>query len=592
MDEYQILDVLSSNTRSGSAINFLLEKYHDCRANHAQCNTPKRSGSVKYPSRLLDVGTEEHDPVILRSTGMFRDEEYVCLSHCWGDTKPFTLTSRTQPAFVRGINVTALPKTFQDAIFITRRLHIKYLWVDSLYATPTLCWILQAYYHRCILQDNEADWAVESGRMEHVYAHAACTIAATASKNSDGGLFFGRNPSLLKPRFVDVEFGPTAPWIEDKVDGFRLGGSYWCDVKNLAYHCIENAPLNSRAWVSQERQLSRRIMHFSRTQLFWECYECTACEMHPKRLPDWAMPSWWDDPTAMKRQLHDFMQQDKNDLDTKLISPNSRPGLDDKLYFAWGSFRIMYSQCGLTKDNDKLVALRGIAQQISQETGDELIAGLWQSRMIEELCWFKHLFWDEVPPEEPTQWRAPTWSWASSNAQIWVSFMTKFHGQHASRCFEAELVDIDVRSKVSGELKHASLRLKCKLLAAIITPAPESQSIFIDYQWSLKLIDHDGDPIKPRSSSEAMFSMDDFNKREPKHVYIVVAQRCLHSDDVEIEDREHYERSSLEGLLLRSSNENEEQFERIGFLYLATFKATRQILEAHRKEEDRIITLI
>jgi hypothetical protein len=28
-----------------------------------------------------------------------------------------------------------LPKTFQDAISVTRRLKIRYLWIDSLYAT-------------------------------------------------------------------------------------------------------------------------------------------------------------------------------------------------------------------------------------------------------------------------------------------------------------------------------------------------------------------------------------------------------------------------------------------------------------------------
>lgn len=42
----------------------------------------------------------------------------------------------------------------------------------------------------CILQDSELDWATESARMDQIYASAACTIAATASVNSDGGLFF------------------------------------------------------------------------------------------------------------------------------------------------------------------------------------------------------------------------------------------------------------------------------------------------------------------------------------------------------------------------------------------------------------------
>jgi hypothetical protein len=139
LSECKISHDLSSSTKSDSAVNFLLEKYHDCRERHIQCNFPERLTSAAYPSRLLDVGIEEHSLIILRRTGMFRDEEYVCLSHCWGDIKPFTLNAETQSALARGINVTALPKTFQDAIIITRSLRIQYLWIDSLYATTISC---------------------------------------------------------------------------------------------------------------------------------------------------------------------------------------------------------------------------------------------------------------------------------------------------------------------------------------------------------------------------------------------------------------------------------------------------------------------
>jgi hypothetical protein len=135
LDEYKISYDLSCSTQSDSAVNFLLEKYHDCRKNHAQCNLEERSNPVTYPSRLLDVGTKEHSSIILCSTGMFRNEEYVCLSHCWGDMKPFVLNAETRSALSKGINMTTLPKTFQDAISVTRRLRIQYLWIDSLYAT-------------------------------------------------------------------------------------------------------------------------------------------------------------------------------------------------------------------------------------------------------------------------------------------------------------------------------------------------------------------------------------------------------------------------------------------------------------------------
>jgi hypothetical protein len=130
--EYTVSQNLSSSTRSDAAVGFFLAKYRDCREKHVECNLPKRPTSAAYPSRLLDVGTEEHSLIVLCNTGMFRDEEYVCLSHCWGTQKPFALNKETKSALAMGINTMTLPKTFQDAILVTRRLQIRYIWIDSL----------------------------------------------------------------------------------------------------------------------------------------------------------------------------------------------------------------------------------------------------------------------------------------------------------------------------------------------------------------------------------------------------------------------------------------------------------------------------
>jgi hypothetical protein len=132
VSEHTILLELSPSTQSDSTINFLLEKYQDCRDNHTQCNVSGRQVSSGYPSRVLDVGSEEDSLIVLRSTEKFRKEEYVCLSHCWGDTRPFTLNVETQFAITSGIDAAILPKTFRDAILVTRRLGIQYLWIDSL----------------------------------------------------------------------------------------------------------------------------------------------------------------------------------------------------------------------------------------------------------------------------------------------------------------------------------------------------------------------------------------------------------------------------------------------------------------------------
>jgi hypothetical protein len=61
-----------------------------------------------------------------------KDERYVCLSHCWGDSKTLTTTRTNLEAYKKMITFADLPKTFQEAVIFTRKLGIQYLWIDSL----------------------------------------------------------------------------------------------------------------------------------------------------------------------------------------------------------------------------------------------------------------------------------------------------------------------------------------------------------------------------------------------------------------------------------------------------------------------------
>lgn len=71
-----------------------------------------------------------------------------------------------------------MPKTFIDAIIVTRYLGLRYIWIDSL----------------CICQDDDQDWARESARMCDVYSNAHLVIAANRSPDCTGGCFHTRNP--------------------------------------------------------------------------------------------------------------------------------------------------------------------------------------------------------------------------------------------------------------------------------------------------------------------------------------------------------------------------------------------------------------
>jgi hypothetical protein len=52
----------------------------------------------------------------------------------------------TEYRFHEGIEVADLPKAFQEAVMITRKLGYKYMWIDSL----------------CIIQASARDWEVQA----------------------------------------------------------------------------------------------------------------------------------------------------------------------------------------------------------------------------------------------------------------------------------------------------------------------------------------------------------------------------------------------------------------------------------------------
>ncbi|KAK3374567.1 heterokaryon incompatibility protein-domain-containing protein [Podospora didyma] len=78
------------------------------------------------------------------------------------------------------IPVETLPKTFQDTVNFTRRLGIRYIWIDAI----------------CIVQGDEKNWLHESAKMCDVYGHAHLTLASAHSPDSEGGLYSRVDPPV------------------------------------------------------------------------------------------------------------------------------------------------------------------------------------------------------------------------------------------------------------------------------------------------------------------------------------------------------------------------------------------------------------
>lgn len=146
-----------------------------CDANH-ECSVYRRN-RIQLPTRVLDLG---EDLSIQNSIKLFETKGvegiYMTLSHCWGLTQFITTTRDTLEQRIAGIAFSDLSKTFKDVVSLTRRLGIRYLWIDSL----------------CILQKDKEDWEREAGKMQSVYSQSFLNIAATSSADGSEGLFKAR----------------------------------------------------------------------------------------------------------------------------------------------------------------------------------------------------------------------------------------------------------------------------------------------------------------------------------------------------------------------------------------------------------------
>jgi heterokaryon incompatibility protein (HET) len=208
----------------------LCDTHHDHGRSRSQ-----QEHNLRMPTRLIYMGRSE----LRLETSHSSSVRYAALSHRWGDGPPFCTLDSNLDELCREIPFELLPRNFQDAIRVTRSLGLSYLWIDSL----------------CIIQKNEEDWNREAARMGDVFSNAYCTIAASSATSSVQG-FLSRPHQL--PLFATLPGPGSARFhVSECLEDFHRD--------------VETAPLNTRGWVFQERALSRRTLHFTSNQVYWEC---------------------------------------------------------------------------------------------------------------------------------------------------------------------------------------------------------------------------------------------------------------------------------------------------------------------------------
>lgn len=361
------------STSSVKVHELAYEWYKACCKSHNHCR--HLSSQSKFaPSRLIDVGVEGESNwrLCLCPEDVADPPDYMTLSYRWAQNPAVVLRSSTIEDFRRGSPIDGLPKTFREAITVARRFSVRYLWIDSL----------------CIVQDSSEDWARESLQMHEIYTNSCCTIAASASNNPDEGLFRSRVAKDVFVGYVKMNFADGSPKKIEIWDQFYMNR-------------LTQGPLTNRGWVFQERVLSPRVLHFSQSQVIWECFEMNKCETFPRFSP-------YPSEARFERGLKtvDAFFESADDQDDKTMSVN--------VYSQWNHLVKNYSRCALTRPDDRLIAMSGIAAMFKKNSGDEYLAGLWRSRLVEGLNWVV-----TDPVKRPENWpRVPSWSWAAVDSAV------------------------------------------------------------------------------------------------------------------------------------------------------------------------------
>lgn len=431
---------------SKAAFDRLRNWIDDCDANHGYCDSAALNPPL--PTRVIDVSVSDRSVALWETKG--QRGRYISLSHCWGSTPRLKLTEATLEDLKDGIAISYLPKTFCDAIRITKEVGLRYLWIDCLY----------------IIQDDRLDWLREAATMGQVYRNSYLTVSASSSVDSYMGCFPSRTGDsnsyvspgtrslgydtprdVLGPGSCQLDlWSPLQPaksshlylfeeWLPGSTSNtpqVSLIGAF-----GKCFDPLAEEPISTRAWTLQERLLSPRIIYYTKDQMYFECESILRSEDGS---------SFLDTNFNMKRllatQLIAFEDHGlPRDSGISFIAGRSAGSFPISPIGRWEGGWLMliedFSKRKLTKPQDKLPALSGLARAIAQETNDRYLAGLWANHLIEDLHW--RVYAQEENEDnvgcdghghrvvkgkiigdikKPDKYRAPSWSWASLDAPV------------------------------------------------------------------------------------------------------------------------------------------------------------------------------
>ncbi|RSL85424.1 hypothetical protein CDV31_016566, partial [Fusarium ambrosium] len=372
-----VLTSLHQSPKSEGGLRFLKDMLQTCDSGEGLHSHCLHGQAPLLPTRLLKIGPED-GLLQLYESQPGETGKYIALSHCWGPRayQPLRTTKQTLSTGSLSVPLTSHSAVFSDAIWLCRQLGIDYIWIDSL----------------CIVQDDKVDWEIESAKMAQYYSRAHLTIAVETSPNGTVPFLRERNERWQAMAFKTTD-QDGCPFTYAVQEHYR---SDFYEEEPENYYINGRDLLPTRAWTIQESILSNRIIHFTPSDMIWECHNGTASQDVHR-----------DASTATKFNVRPVFYA----LDYLEATDEERL---EGAYQVWSNLLEQFSRRSITFESDRLPAFSGIASRFSKYFPGRYLAGIWEANLLPGLCWNR---WtgigskpDYLALEESF---APSWSWAS-----------------------------------------------------------------------------------------------------------------------------------------------------------------------------------
>ena len=396
-----------------------------CNLNHKKLCSIGRVQKENF--KVIDCSSRS----VVDATSVCR---YSALSYVWGRLQEAT-EERPKMSETQSSSLSPhLPQVIEDAITVTQKLGLQYLWVDRL----------------CIDQSDEAEKHNQISRMDSIYNGADITLIAAAGHNEHFGL-------------PGVSTIPRKTQLTARVGDLEL----ICTMRH-PHTAIRDSKWYTRGWTLQEAVLSRKRLVFTEDQVYFECNAMNCCEALHVDLD--ALHTKTKEKSLL--MLHNGVLSGTGGI-REGFSPIDacNRSLKDSLA-RYYHLITLYTARNLTFDEDSYMAFAGIARSIAHSKFPNFhIAGLPVPALtslsrhnditVEKISaaqrfWVMSLLWvhsyrrgldPRVLYRRP---RFPSWSWAGWAGEV------QFIAQNEDS-FESCLSNVFFEYETSGLVEQRSL---------------------------------------------------------------------------------------------------------------------------------------